>query len=686
MGGMDTGVTSPRVLVVDDDSDVLASLERGLRLSGFEVATAVDGAEALRSATENRPDAIVLDINMPVLDGVSVVTALRAMDNDVPVCVLSARSSVDDRVAGLEAGADDYLVKPFVLAELVARVKALLRRRGSTATSSSETITVGPLEVDIPGRRARVNGVDVDLTKREFDLLAVLAEHKTAVLSRAQLLELVWGYDFAADTNVVDVFIGTCGANWRPAVALGCCIPSAESDSCCVCSDGACMNILSRIFARTPSLRTRVVVATAIGAAIPVLIVGTVVWVGITNDRKERLDRRLDEAAGFAIPFVPRGLDEIPRSPNDQDALITVRRGNVIKSNSDITLPKLQDDYADTYVRGVRYRVRTVEIPGPEPTSVAVGATYDATVAETNNLHRRVLLICTFAIGAAAVFAWLLAAFAVRPFKQLAEQTRSIDAGDEAPRVEVHGASEAIEIAEAMRGMLQRIWNEQNRTKEALASARDFAAVSSHELRTPLTAMRTNLEVLSTLDLPDDQRKEVLNDVIRTQSRIEATLSALERLAQGELSTSDDHVPVDITDLLDRAAHDAARIYPDLDVSLVPSPTCIIVGLPAGLRLAVDNAIANAVKHGGATLVQLSAVSSRAGVEIAIDDNGSGVPEGERQVVFERFSRGSTASHSGSGLGLALVAQQAQLHGGTASLENSPLGGARLVLRLPGPS
>ena len=120
---MDSGSASPRLLVVDDDPDVLASLERGLRLSGFEVSTAVDGAEALRSATEFRPDAIILDINMPVLDGVSVVTALRAMDNDVPVCVLSARSSVDDRVAGLEAGADDYLVKPFVLAELVARVK-----------------------------------------------------------------------------------------------------------------------------------------------------------------------------------------------------------------------------------------------------------------------------------------------------------------------------------------------------------------------------------------------------------------------------------------------------------------------------------------------------------------------------------------------------------------------------------
>jgi two-component system, OmpR family, sensor histidine kinase PrrB len=446
------------------------------------------------------------------------------------------------------------------------------------------------------------------------------------------------------------------------------------------------MDFLSRIFARTPSLRTRVVLATAIGAAIPVLIVGIVVWVGITNDRKERLDRRLDEAAGFAIPFVGRGMNEIPRSPNDQDAIITVRIGGMVESNSDVTLPKLNVDYADAYVNGVRYRVRTVDIPGPGPRSVAVGATYDATVAETNNLHRRVLLICGFAIFAATVFAWLLASFAVRPFKQLAQQTRSIDAGDEAPQVEVHGATEAVEIAEAIRGMLQRIWNEQNRTKEALTSARDFAAVSSHELRTPLTAMRTNLEVLSTLDLPDDQRNEVITDVIRTQSRIEATLSALERLAQGELSTSDDHVPVDITDLLDRAAHDASRIYPDLDVSLVPSPTCIIVGLPAGLRIAVDNAIANAIKHGGATKVQLSAVSSRAGVDIAVDDNGSGLPEDERRVVFERFSRGSTASHSGSGLGLALVAQQAHLHGGTASLHDSPLGGARLLLRLPGPS
>ncbi|GAA5066185.1 response regulator transcription factor [Nocardia callitridis] len=210
--------TPPTVLVVDDDEDVLASVERGLRLSGFHVLVGRDGAEALRSVGEHAPDAIVLDMNMPVLDGAGVVTALRAMGNDVPICVLSARASVDDRISGLESGADDYLIKPFVLAELVARIKALLRRSadspdtadgGDPASASTPgAITVGPLEVDVAGYRALLNGREIELTKREFELLSTLARNVGVVLSRERLLELVWGYDFAADTNVVDVFVG----------------------------------------------------------------------------------------------------------------------------------------------------------------------------------------------------------------------------------------------------------------------------------------------------------------------------------------------------------------------------------------------------------------------------------------------------------------------------------------------
>ncbi|MFD4295091.1 response regulator transcription factor [Rhodococcus sp. NPDC058532] len=209
-----TETSSATVLVVDDDEDVLASLRRGLRLSGFTILTATDGAKALAVVADRSPDAVVLDMNMPVLDGASVVTALRAMGNDIPICVLSARASVDDRVAGLEAGADDYLVKPFVLAELVARINAMLRRRAAPVAPAESpgsvpgTLTVGQLVMDLPGRRAVLGGHEIDLTKREFELLAVLVRNHGVVLTRERLLELVWGYDFVADTNVVDVFVG----------------------------------------------------------------------------------------------------------------------------------------------------------------------------------------------------------------------------------------------------------------------------------------------------------------------------------------------------------------------------------------------------------------------------------------------------------------------------------------------
>ncbi len=440
--------------------------------------------------------------------------------------------------------------------------------------------------------------------------------------------------------------------------------------------------MLQRLPARMMSLRTIVIVA-ALAVVVLVLTLGTWVWVGVTNDQYSQLDRRLDSVSSLGDFSGLLSSAPAPEGPSPDGNLVrTVRVGAMAMSvPSGIVLPKLADGYANTTIDGVEYRVRTFTVGGA---TIALGAPMAETQRRIAELHWRVVLICGGVIIGTVVVGWFFSLIMIDPFRLLAQQARAINAQSKPEEVQVRGVREAVEIGEAVEGMLARIGDEQARTRAALESARDFAAVASHELRTPLTAMRTNLEVLSTLDLGDDQRKEVIGDTVRTQSRIEATLTALERLAQGELTTADDFVPFDMTELLDRAAHDAERTYPDLRVSLVPSPAVLMIGLPVGLRLVIDNAIANAVKHGGATEVRLAVSSSSDGVRVVVDDNGSGVPEEERSTVFERFARGSTASRSGSGLGLAVVAQQAELHGGAASLGASPLGGAQLVLQLAG--
>jgi DNA-binding response OmpR family regulator len=195
----------PLVLVVDDDEAIRTALERALELEGFAVQVADGGRRALALTEELRPGVIVLDVVMPDLSGVSVVSRLRKRGVETPICILSARDEVEDRVAGLEAGADDYVVKPFDLEELVARLRALLRRAPS---AEGDLIRIGDLIVDPAQRHVRRGGRPIELTRREFELLEELARHRGIILSRTQLLERVWGYDFEVDGNVVDVFVG----------------------------------------------------------------------------------------------------------------------------------------------------------------------------------------------------------------------------------------------------------------------------------------------------------------------------------------------------------------------------------------------------------------------------------------------------------------------------------------------
>jgi two-component system response regulator MprA len=197
-----------RVLVVDDERAVRESLRRALELEGYDVELAADGEEALeRLGAPSVADAVILDVLMPGIDGLEVCRRLRAGANAVPVLMLTARAEVDSRVAGLDAGADDYLPKPFALAELLARLRALLRR-AANGDDSSNTLRFGDLELDLGTREVRRGSRSIDLTRTEFSLLELFLRNPRQVLTRSIIFERVWGYDFGPTSNSLDVYIG----------------------------------------------------------------------------------------------------------------------------------------------------------------------------------------------------------------------------------------------------------------------------------------------------------------------------------------------------------------------------------------------------------------------------------------------------------------------------------------------
>jgi two-component system response regulator MprA len=194
------------LLVVDDDAAVREALALVLGLDGFEVTTAADGREGIRTISSSRPDAVILDVLMPGLDGLEVCRRMRATGDRTPVLMLTARAEVTERVAGLEAGADDYLVKPFAREELIARLRALLRRTGWE--DEGELLRFEDLELDPSAHEAHRGGRLLELTRTEFLLLELLISHPRQVLTRSTIFDRVWGYDFGPSSNSLEVYIG----------------------------------------------------------------------------------------------------------------------------------------------------------------------------------------------------------------------------------------------------------------------------------------------------------------------------------------------------------------------------------------------------------------------------------------------------------------------------------------------
>ncbi len=196
-----------RILTVDDEHSITELLSMAMRYEGWEVTTADSGTAAVKAASATRPDAIVLDMMLPDFDGLEVMRRIRANQPEVPVIFLTAKDAVDDRIGGLTAGGDDYVTKPFSLEELIARLRALLRRSGASLTRSDSQLIVGDLILDEDSHEVSRGGTDIHLTATEFELLRYLMRNPRRVLSKAQILDRVWNYDFGGQANVVELYI-----------------------------------------------------------------------------------------------------------------------------------------------------------------------------------------------------------------------------------------------------------------------------------------------------------------------------------------------------------------------------------------------------------------------------------------------------------------------------------------------
>jgi two-component system, OmpR family, response regulator len=199
--------TPLRVLVVDDEANIAELIGMALRYEGWQVSLAHTGGKAVQTARDFDPDAIVLDMMLPDIDGMEVLRKVRADTPDVPVVFLTARDAVEDRIAGLTAGGDDYVTKPFSLEEVVARLRALMRRAGAMRTEDRSVLRVGDLELDEDSREVFRDGQEISLTATEFELLRYLMRNERRVVSKAQILDRVWNYDFGGQANIVELYI-----------------------------------------------------------------------------------------------------------------------------------------------------------------------------------------------------------------------------------------------------------------------------------------------------------------------------------------------------------------------------------------------------------------------------------------------------------------------------------------------
>ena len=452
------------------------------------------------------------------------------------------------------------------------------------------------------------------------------------------------------------------------------------------------------------SLRTRVALAAVLATVVAVVLAGVAVLTFTTRERVSDLDRELTaQVEQLRRQSLAALLNErvVPRPPNRGDINLGVR---VLDGDEVLFQTNFPEIDADLPLRsstqdgdGERWRVLSVEVRRPQrssadPLTLQLTASMAGIDATLHDLRRLLLVVGGLAVTGAGVGGWLLGTVAMRPLAGLRREaervSETVDLSVRVPADQAPG--EVDELARSLNLMLERIEAGARETQVALDASRGFAGNVAHELRTPLTSMQTNLEVLAANpDLPARERTAIVEDVIAQQRRLLDALEALRLLARGELARADLFELTDLAELIDAAVAQARARFPEATIELAvpvePPPTRV---WPEGMRVLLDNLVRNAVTHGapvdgGSPRASVSLTREGEDWLLAVEDGGPGIPSDERAQVLERFARGARARAVGSGLGLALVAQQAEVHGGTVAIQDAPAGGARIIVRAP---
>lgn len=468
------------------------------------------------------------------------------------------------------------------------------------------------------------------------------------------------------------------------------------------------------------SVRARVSAACAAIAIALVIVLAVLVVTVLSRREYAALDRRLAVVADAVLPAVadnfPDGLNDSIQSARARmllralapDLVATVGQDGTAVSTAAASvalggiaaaLPVDALGQRTVEVNGTAYRVLTVPVARVPGATLSVGLPAEVAAAPVRAIRVWGIVIGALAALAGGGLGWLAAGVAVRPLRQLRDRTRAVDGRAAMPsRAELTAgapgsAVETEELAEAIADLLQRVQLARDATERTLQNARDFAASADHELRTPLTTIQTDLDVLlAHPELDSDERREILDEVVGAKSRMVDTLQALRALADGDV-TAGGHASyettVDVAEVARRCVEAARARAGNVALSIVmpevgaEAEETQVLGSPAGLRLAIENLVSNALRHAHANRVQVSVLRHDDRIVVRVDDDGTGLPTAEREQVFARFARGSQAVGTGSGLGLALAAQQAELHGGRARLGDNPWGGLRAELELP---